>query len=409
MGLPISGEKIARFVPILVAGVVALMLASWVVSDPVENLRTDWTAFDNAGDRLRAGETIYRPWSAESEPLPYLYPPFALWLSLPLTAVGFWGSFLISAFVPLCATIGGLVMFSRAARVEINWSTPLVVAIASGTTIGSTLIGQYSGLYVLAFGAATLLYCTNRRTLAGVVLGLLWLKPNIAIVVPVALVWARSWRSLRGFIGASVGVVALSVPFGIEQWRGFFANVENMAELQERGLVPVEKMVTLLAAIQRVFGLEQELSLSIGIWLCLSAVLGVAVLSLWSPARLAESPLRSFAALAVFAVAANPRLYFYDGALAVLGMLGLWAHAHMQGGAFAKQWIPVLAWGLWIGSWGNIWPELNSLVGLSISAALVVTAIDARRAVSGAMVTASDVTASDITESVDVSAADLAA
>ena len=87
----------ARRVAIVGAGILTFMLAAWVLSDPVENLSTDWTAFDAAADRLFAGEAVYRPYDAETEPLPYLYPPFALWLALPLGLFGFAGSFILSA------------------------------------------------------------------------------------------------------------------------------------------------------------------------------------------------------------------------------------------------------------------------------------------------------------------------
>ena len=104
----------ARRFALLVAGVLAFMLAAWVMSDPVENLSTDWTAFDNAADRVFAGDDVYRPYDAEAEPLPYLYPPFALWLSLPMALFGFAGSFLYSALLTGTCFVVGLRWFTRA-------------------------------------------------------------------------------------------------------------------------------------------------------------------------------------------------------------------------------------------------------------------------------------------------------
>ena len=68
-----------------------------------------------------------------------------------------------------------------------------------------------------AIGAATRAYTTERRWLAGALLALLWIKPNLAIAVPVVLVWSRSWRMLTGFSVATTTLFASSLAFGVGQ------------------------------------------------------------------------------------------------------------------------------------------------------------------------------------------------
>ena len=371
---------LARRLAVLVAGVLVFMIADWVLSDPRANLSTDWTAFDNAADRVIAGETVYRPYSAEAEPLPYLYPPFALLLALPLAAFGFFGSFAVSALAPFVAFVAGLRLFGRAETADVDRTTGLVVGVASGAAVGSSLIGQYSGFYVLAFGAATLLYTKDRRGLAGMVLACLWLKPNIAIAVPVVLLWARSWRTLRGFGGGTAALLLISLPFGLAQWRGFFSNAQMMVELQEEGIVPFDKMVTFLGGAQTIVGFAPDSIAALATWLGVAAVLGVSTLLLWTPDKLEESPVRAFGGLALFVIAANPRMYFYDAALVVLGMYGVWMHAQASGGALARRWTPALAVLVWFALWGNVFAALNRFVGPLVAVALVVTALDSRRA-----------------------------
>lgn len=339
---------------------------------------TDWTAFDTAADRLVSGETIYRPWDREAEPLPYLYPPFALWLTVPLAFVGFWGSFALSTLTPLAAYITGLCKLAKAQLGDVDRGTGLILCVASGPAIGASLIGQYSGLYVMAVGGAALLYTRDRRVLAGMVLAFLWIKPNIAVVVPFAIVWSRSWRMFRGFSGGTALVLALSLPFGLDQWSGFLSNAQNMAELQEGGLVPVGKMVTVLSSIQTIFGLEAAVGPSVAIWLLIALVLGIAVLMLWTPTKLAASPVRAFASLAIFAVAANPRVYFYDGSLLLMGMYGLWMHAVVGGGKAARRWMPLLAMLVWFGAWGSLFPVLNPIAGPAAGLGLLLAASDSR-------------------------------
>ena len=238
--------------------------------------------------------------------------------------------------------------------------------------MGSTLIGQYSGLYVLFLGAGAYLFGTDRRFLAGVVLSLLWLKPNIAVAVPVVLVWSRSWRTLLGMAAGTAGLVLASVPLGLERWGEFVAAADRMAQLQEQGFVPVDKMVTALSSIQTLFGLEAAVGVSTTIWLLIASVLGVMVLLTWSKGRPSDDPLRAFGALALFVVAANPRLYFYDGVLVGLGMLGVWASAGLHNRYSERRILSIIGVLVWVGSWGNIWSSVNVLVGPLAASALIV-------------------------------------
>ena len=318
-----------------------------------------------------------------------------------MAAFGFFGSFAVSAIAPFVAFVSGLRLFGRAEPGDVDRTTGLVVGIASGAAIGSSLIGQYSGLYVLAFGAATLLYTRDRRGLAGIALALLWLKPNIAIAVPVVLVWARSWRTMRGFCGGTVGVLLMSLPLGLDQWSGFVSNAQMMVDLQEQGIVPFDKMVTFLGGVQTIVGFAPDSITALVVWLSAAVVLGLSTLALWPPTALEESPVRAFGALALFVIAANPRMYFYDAALVVLGMFGLWMNAHVRGGALARRWTPALSVLIWFALWGNVFASLNRFVGPFVAVALVVTAVDSRQSAAALVIEASfDASESTATDAV---------
>lgn len=370
----------ARRAAIVGAGVLLFMLVAWVLTDPVENLSTDWTAFDNAADRLFAGEDVYRPYDAEREPLPYLYPPYALWLTLPLGAVGFAGSFVFSALLSIVCLVFGLVHMARSQRGDVDRATGTIVGLASGSAISSTLIGQYSGIYALAVGGAAHAWTRDRHGVAGALLALLWLKPNLAIAVPVVLLWSRSWKALRGFGGATVALLVASLPFGLDQWNGFISNARMMADLQEDGVVPFRKMVTILGSIQTLLPVESTDPALIVFWLGSTAILGLAVLSLWSREALEESPTRAFGAFALFIVAANPRLYFYDATLVVVGMLGIWLAMNESTavGHRSKRLVSALAVVAWISLWGGVFVSLNVLVGPVSGVAIVLVALNQR-------------------------------
>lgn len=385
VNLPL-GHKLARFIPVTTATVIVVLLTAWVLSDPFVNLETDWTAFDNAGERLLAGEPVYRPFSEESEPLPYFYPPFVLWLALPLAYLGFFGSFAASALLTLVANLVGIRLFGKGEGPAVDATTGTVIAVASGTTIGATLIGQYSGLYVMAFGVALAAHRRGFHALSGVALAMLWIKPNIAVAVPVVLIWSRSWRSLSGFGAGSACLLLLSLPFGLGRWWSFRDNVANIAELQEQGAVPIDKMVTALSSIQTTFGLGSSTSASLVIWLPIAGTLGIAILMLWTPKKLSENPLRAFGALCLFVVAANPRMYFYDGALITVGTFGVWLSARTQSAARTQRILTILGAVTWVGLWGVIFIPWNVIVGPTAAVTLLVVAVDCRRTASSATV-----------------------
>lgn len=376
-GIPTS-HRWARRGAVFGAGVILFMLAAWVGTDPVENLSTDWTAFDNTADRVLSGEEVYRPYNGTTEPLPYLYPPYALWLTLPLGAVGFAGSFVLSALLSFVCLATGLIWMGRSQLGRVDRTTGVIVGLASGSAISSTLIGQYSGIYALAIGGAAQAWSRDRHGVAGAFLAMLWLKPNLAIAVPVVLLWSRSWRALQGFVLTTALIMLASLPFGLHQWNGFFSNAKMMADLQEDGVVPFRKMVTLVGSVQTLLPVDSTDPALIIFWLGSTAILGVAVLSLWTRPALLESPTRALGALALFIVAANPRLYFYDSTLVVVGMFGIWLAAHGSAASNSGQAVRVvsaLAVLGWFGLWGGVFVSVNTIVGPVSAFAIVTTAV----------------------------------
>ena len=364
-----AGETLFRLVVIVLGGALMVLAIGTVSQEGLEGIRTDWTAFDNAASRFLGGEQIYVPWDAEVEPLPYLYPPFALWLAIPLGLVGFLGSYMLSAGSALAAFFGGIWLLRRVAeRGEVrrerstSINTGIVAACTTGTAFSSVLIGQYSGLYVLAVGLGLWLFMNDRQALAGLALAILILKPNIAIALVVVLFWSRSWRVLAGFGAGTVGALVSTIPFGLGAWSGFWANLQQMADLQAMGIVPARKMVTFVSAVVELTGTSATSPLAIGSWLAFTTVVGVATLVVWAPKRFAESPQRAFAVWAIFVIIANPRMFFYDGTLVIFGVLALWSLPSGMLGTRSKRLLPAIAGGLWLASWGAVFTALNLLV-----------------------------------------------
>ena len=370
-----------RLLALLIAGVLVVMLSVWVLEDPVENLSTDWTAFDNAADRVWNGETVYRPYDADIEPLPYLYPPYALWLSLPLALGGFAWSFLFSAALTLVAMVAAVRLLLGLAPADmIDRRAAFVLPLSTGAVISSTLIGQYSGLLALSIAGGAVLFSRGRHLAAGVVLALLCLKPNLAVAVPVVLLWSRSWRTLRGFGLGAGGLVVVSLPFGLESWRGFTDNIAMMAELQRDDIVPFHKMITLQGSLHQAIGLDGSAPLLWVLWGVAVTVMGLSVLWAWRPVELVASPLRAFGVLSLFVVAANARLYFYDGTLVAIGGLALFLALPSYTSERIRRAVVALLVALWGVLWGGLFLSLNPFVGPLVALLIVLTGLDAWRA-----------------------------
>ena len=386
--------RTARRVSFFITGVLIAMLTAWVVSDPRANLSTDWTAFDNAADRLFAGETIYRPWS-DDEPLPYLYPPFALWLTMPLAVVGFYGSFLLSFGAAVLASVLAVRSLAELGGKAVDRRAAVTVALMNGFVVSSSLIGQYSGLWLLVMTISLSSWLRGREFVAGAALAILYIKPNLALPVLVLLIWSRSWRALGGNVAGLTALIVASIPFGIDRWRGFGDNMCAAADLQSLpglddvcadvdttfiDVAPIDKMITVQSAVANTLGLETSDSMLTLVWLGCVALLGLAVLQLWRPSSLAASLPRAFAAAALFVVAANPRLYFYDGMLLILPGVVLWATGrkwlHDERLLLASWWIFAV---LWVASWGGVIKALNVLTGPLAGILLILWSIDSVR------------------------------
>ena len=371
-----SAQRWARRVTFVIAGVLYGMVAIWILEDPATNLQTDWTSFDNAADRLFEGEAVYQRWDPVDEPLPFLYPPFVLILTLPLRLFGFFASWGYSAVFTGATYAAGLALALRSTPgPSVDRRTAFLIALGSGSMFGAGLIGQYSGMYVLAFGLAIWCWHNDRRFLAGLALSILIMKPNIAIAVPFVLIWSRSWRQLQGFVVGSAAALLLSLPFGLHQWSEFVANVQDMGSRQLTGQNPDDKMVTIVGNFITWTGGSAASFSALAVWASTAAILGLAVLAVWTRPQLEASPQRAFAIFAIFVVVANPRMWFYDAILIAMATTMLWVDRESLGG-LARRVITPASVILWVLSWGGAFSELNRFVGVAGAALLLVVVAD---------------------------------
>ncbi len=136
---------------------------------------------------------------------PYLYPP-------TLLLVSWWLNFLSFAAAQAVWTVLGLAMLAAAGWRFFPARYRLVAVLAMLASPAALLSGATGET---AFFTTALLLCgfallPGRPVLAGVAFGLLTLKPQLGVLVPVALLARGEWRAMAVAGGVAVALVVLS-------------------------------------------------------------------------------------------------------------------------------------------------------------------------------------------------------
>jgi hypothetical protein len=142
---------------------------------------------------------------------PFLYPPFWLLALLPLGLIAVDAAY----WVFMLVTAGASAFEGR--RDPWGW----LAMAASPAAVHVVVSGQATFLAVaLSYGGLRLL--DRKPALAGILFGLLGYKPQLCLLIPVALIAARQWRALAWAAATGVVLVLASLAvFGVGTWLDF--------------------------------------------------------------------------------------------------------------------------------------------------------------------------------------------
>lgn len=367
-----------------------LVALAYVAPDPAAFAETgpavpDFAAFWAAGRlALEGTPAIAWDWAAHRATqieglghdfqgwLPWHYPPPFQLLLAPLAALPLWPAMALWAG----ATLALLVW--TAARILPGPLAPGAVLAAAPTAM--VLVNGQTGAFVAALLGLGLLALERRPAAAGLPLGLLAVKPQLALAVPVALAAGGRWRVLAAAALVALVLCAISaVVLGAEAWAAFLASLTETAGVFAGDGPPVSPRYRIGASA---YTLLRHLGLGLGPALAVQGAVALAVLGLLARAWARPGPSPALrAALVCFATAAaTPRILGYDLHILVIGGLFQLRHAaaagHFRGegaillaallAAFVSMiWPPGLAWALapalfaacW---WGHARPLLNA-------------------------------------------------
>jgi alpha-1,2-mannosyltransferase len=155
--------------------------------------------------------------------LSFFYPPFFLFVCAAFALLGYFPAlclWLASTFAAYAAMLRGLLPRDIPER---NWVWALFLGYPA--VMVNAGFGQNGFLSTALLGGAAI-WLDRRPALAGICLGCLSYKPQLGVIVPIALLAARRWRS---FVVACATVLALAaiatLAFGAEIWPAFLTNM----------------------------------------------------------------------------------------------------------------------------------------------------------------------------------------
>lgn len=248
----------------------------------------------------------------------FFYPPIFLLICLPLATL----PYLASLAAWLAATGAA---YAKVARGFLGERGGWVAVLAFPAVLINLGHGQNAFLSAALFGGAVLIW-DRRPILAGLLLGCLAYKPQLGLLIPVALLAAGRWRTIAGAASSVVGLAAVSVAvFGTATWRAFLAASPLARATLEQGLVGDAKMQSVFAAVRLLHGgVGLAYAAQTAVAIAVAAVL--AVLSRKAPRAAAAGP-----ALVAASLLASPFLLDYDLILLVIPLAWLAAEG-LKGG-----------------------------------------------------------------------------
>jgi hypothetical protein len=149
-------------------------------------------------------------------PQMWSYPPSVLLLAAPFGLLPYMAALALWTAIGIAAFIFGLRLWTKDSR----YLVPLLLAPPA---IFGLVSGQFTYLSTAAM-LAVLRWRETRPLLAGVILGLLTLKPQLGLFFPILLLATRSWKMILAAAATALAVAALTgLIWGFDVWLAYWS------------------------------------------------------------------------------------------------------------------------------------------------------------------------------------------
>lgn len=238
--------------------------------------------------------------------LPWTYPPQFVLLLAPLAFLPIGVAYLLFTGISCVAYLAILKRVAGNSFVSVLIITfpALLITIRCGQN--GFLTGTLIGLACLGFG--------NHRSIAGFPLGLMIIKPHLAVALALYAVINRRWGAV--FIAAAtvlLSTVLVTAVLGFGIWPAFFGGIREAGIFLSQGFYPLFRMVSLYATV-RSLGLPEALAMPVQVLATCVALAAV----VWASRRLAPHQTLGVAAMA--SVLVSPYVYDYDLPIFAVGL-----------------------------------------------------------------------------------------
>lgn len=205
------------------------------------------------------------------------------------------------------------------------------IALAYPAVVSNALVGQ-NGLLTSAIFLFGTRWLDLRPILAGAILGFMVVKPQLALLLPIALIAGRYWLVIASAAASSVALLAVAMlAFGVGAYQGFLHILPVYAEFMSAGRWPWNELAS-------PFGFARYLGASAATALTIhAAIAAMATAIVWRAWRLHWK--ERVPILAAATVLIPPYLFSYDALLLVLPLASLLSKQ-------PRTWLVALIWAL---------------------------------------------------------------
>jgi len=312
-------------------------------------------------------EVFLLPTFQVSNFLPWLYPPAFLFAVAPLALLPLAVSYLLFVGVSVLLFSVATLRISELGQ-AIGKSRLAALFVAGSPSVFVAAIAGQNSLLTAACAALAVHWVDRKPVLAGFFIGLLAIKPQMAIVFPFVLIAAGAWRTFIAAAISAVSITALGVlAGGAQALHLFLVNADFMRSVViEHSLHFWRASPTAFAAL-RLNGFGLTLAQAGQAWVAIAAI--AAACHVWRRTR--ETRLRC-SVLLISTLVANPYVWHYEltwlgVALACLAALGF-----RQGWLRGEQAVLGLAWLLPLYEYFNPYWDLPQIGPIVLLAALLV-------------------------------------
>lgn len=236
---------------------------------------------------------------AKSEKYAWFYPPTFHAFVKPLVLLDYKPAFALFMLLTL-----GLYVYA-ARRLALNFNI-LFPVLAFPAVLVNLIYGQNAfltaSLAMLAF-----LHLTKKPWLSGVFIGLLVIKPQMAVLFPVMLICGRHWQAfIAAAMTAAVTCAASTWAIGMDSWPAFFDSLTAARSYLESGQLRWSQMISLFSDIKQLGG---STALAYDIHIIHAAILTALCAHVWLASK--DMALRA-SALVLATLHFSPYMYDYE-------------------------------------------------------------------------------------------------